>query len=306
MPNSIDGSIGISVSLQLNFKNIDIIRKLLLSNHPIIYGLSEPIDRSLNLDYSWEDDDKPPSFDFSILQNLSGLKDEQEFLECASKIAEIRSDKSVLRKKIEYINFDEDESQIDNYIEVLKNYEGYNYDSDDETQDFTNNNIHNNDAGANEIVDIKCNIDKIEYVTLDMDIEALIKRRDELQKEANELIKQMHEEESKARQEKSLHEVDDNVDIYSKKQKFLKKRYEETRTNYENYDVSKISFVFFKKIVNFDLNLSFRREYDTDFGRVEDLSTFMNRVNTLTNFFTDLGIDKKNLSIFKYNTSERY
>jgi len=306
MPNSIDGSIGISVSLQLNFKNIDIIRKLLLSNHPIIYGLSEPIDRSLNLDYSWEDDDKPPSFDFSILQNLSGLKDEQEFLECASKIAEIRSDKSVLRKKIEYINFDEDESQIDNYIEVLKNYEGYNYDSDNETQDFTNNNIHNNDAGANEIVDIKCNIDKIEYVTLDMDIEALIKRRDELQKEANELIKQMHEEESKARQEKSLHEVDDNVDIYSKKQKFLKKRYEETRTNYENYDVSKISFVFFKKIVNFDLNLSFRREYDTDFGRVEDLSTFMNRVNTLTNFFTDLGIDKKNLSIFKYNTSERY
>jgi len=316
MPNSIEGSIGLSVCLQLNFKNIDIISKLLLSHEPIIYGLSEPIDRSLNLCFSCEDDDKPPSFDFSILQNLSGLKDEQEFLELSSKIAEISGDKLVLRKKIEYINF-EDESQMNNYIEVFENYDGYKYDSDDEyddsdskedsnidTQDYTSNNIPNN----NEIIDKTSNIDKITYVTLDMNIEEAIKSRDKLLKEVVELLKQINEEKSKNHQKKkkSLHDVIDKDDIYSKKQKFLKKIYEETRYYYENYDVSKISFVFFDKIINFDLNLSFRNAYDTDFGRVEDLSTFMNRVNTVTNFFTDLGIDKNKLSIFKYNTSERY
>jgi len=313
MPYSIEGSIGISVRLQLNFKNIDIIRKLLLSHEPIIYGLSEPIDRSLNLDFSSEDDDKPPSFDFSILQNLSGLKDEQEFLECASKIAEISHDKLVLRKKIEYINF-EDERQIDNYIEVLENYDGYKYDSDDDSDyeyDDSDSIEHSNndtrdDELVNEIIDMTSNIQKIGYVTLDMDIEDVIKSRDKLLKESVELLKQINEEKSKNHQKKSLHDVTDNVDIYSKKQKFLKKKYEETRTNYENYDVSKISFVFFDKIINFDLNLSFGKGYDTDFGRIEDLSTFMNQVNTLTTFFTDLGINKNTLSIFKYNTSERY
>jgi len=64
MPSSIEFNIGVSVKLQLNFNNINIILKLLSSKAQlIIYGLSKPIDR----------DCKPPYFDNRILQKLSGL-----------------------------------------------------------------------------------------------------------------------------------------------------------------------------------------------------------------------------------------
>ena len=36
---------------------------------------------------------------------ISKLKNEEEFIEYASKIAEISDDKKILRKKIDYINF---------------------------------------------------------------------------------------------------------------------------------------------------------------------------------------------------------
>jgi len=46
MPSSIEFNIGVSVKLQLNFNNINIILKLLSSKAQlIIYGLSKPIDR---------------------------------------------------------------------------------------------------------------------------------------------------------------------------------------------------------------------------------------------------------------------
>lgn len=132
MPSSIEANIGISVKLELNFKNIDIILKLLSSSaRLIIYGLSEPIDRDCKFD---DCENKPPYFDDRILQKLSGLKNEEEFMECASKVAEIRSDKMVLRKKIEYFNF-EDEGEVDDYLELLENYEGLNDDNDSENAD---------------------------------------------------------------------------------------------------------------------------------------------------------------------------
>jgi hypothetical protein len=44
MPSSLEANIGISVKLELNFKNIDIILKLLSSQSKlIIYGLSEKL-----------------------------------------------------------------------------------------------------------------------------------------------------------------------------------------------------------------------------------------------------------------------
>ena len=88
--------------MQLNFKNVDIILKLLSSQAKlIIYGLSKPIDRDCKFD---DYENKPPYFDNIILQKLTGLKNEEEFIENATKVAEMRDDKMVLRKKIEYLN----------------------------------------------------------------------------------------------------------------------------------------------------------------------------------------------------------
>ena len=129
MPSSIEANIGVSVKLQLNFKNIDIIFKLLSSDAQlIIYGLSSPIDRDCKFD---DDEYKPPYFDNRILKILSGLKNEEEFMEYASKVAEMRSDKMVLRKKVEYVNF-EDECEVDDYLEVFDNYDGNSDNDSDE------------------------------------------------------------------------------------------------------------------------------------------------------------------------------
>jgi len=113
MPSSIEANIGVSVKLQLNFKNIDIILKLLSSDAQlIIYGLSKPIDRDCKF---CDDEYKSPYFDNRILQKLSGLKNEEEFMDNLSKVSEMRSDKMVLRKKVEYVNF-EDESEVVGFI----------------------------------------------------------------------------------------------------------------------------------------------------------------------------------------------
>jgi hypothetical protein len=240
MPSSIEANIGISVKLQLNFKNIDIILKLLSSSaRLIIYGLSEPIDRDCKFD---DCENKPPYFDDRILQKLTGLKNEEEFMECASKVAEIRSDKMVLRKKIEYFNF-EDEGEVDDYLEILENYDGLNDDSDNDSEN-----------------------------------------------EAQENVVPISDQES---------------DI-----KKLKKRYEESKIEqkYVNYDLNekKISFSFYINLLNFDLSLNLRSDYDTDFGTVGKLSEFINDINKTIKIFTDFGIDKESLSVFNYNSCEGY
>jgi len=142
MPSSLEANVGVSVKLQLNFKNIDIILKLLLSKAQlIIYGLSEPIDR----DCKFHDcENKPPYFDNRILKKLTGLKNEEEFIENASKIAEMREDKMVLRKKIEYVNF-EDDCEVDDYLKILDDYDGLNDEFDDLDNDFDFDNDSEND-----------------------------------------------------------------------------------------------------------------------------------------------------------------
>ena len=138
MPSSLEANIGVSVKLQLNFKNIDIILKLLSSQSKlIIYGLSKPIDRDCKF---CDDENKPPYFDNRILQKLSGLKNEEEFIENASKVAEMREDKMVLRKKVEYVNF-EDEGEVDDYLEILENYDGLNDDFDDDSENEAQENV---------------------------------------------------------------------------------------------------------------------------------------------------------------------
>ena len=140
MPSSLEANIGVSVKLQLNFKNIDIILKLLSSQAKlIIYGLSKPIDRHCKFD---DYENKPPYFDDRILQKLSGLKNEEEFMECASKVAEMREDNMVLRKKVEYVNF-EDEGEVDDYLEILENYDGLNDDFDDDSENNSENDSEN-------------------------------------------------------------------------------------------------------------------------------------------------------------------
>ena len=142
MPSSLEANIGISVKLELNFNNIDIIVKLLSSKaRLILYGLSKPIDRDCKFD---DCENKPPYFDDRILQKLSGLKNEEEFMECASKVGEIRGDKMVLRKKIEYVNF-EDEGEVDDYLEILDNYDGMNDDFDDYLENDRDNDAENDE-----------------------------------------------------------------------------------------------------------------------------------------------------------------
>jgi len=250
MPSSIEANIGLSVKLQLNFKNIDIILKLLSSQAKLIlYGLSKPIDRDCKFD---DCENKPPYFDDRILEKLSGLKNEEEFMEYASKVAEIRGDKMVLCKKIEYVNF-EDEGEVDDYLELLENYEGLN---DDNDLEYNSENEAENDS----------------------------------ENEAQENIVTIFDQES---------------DI-----KKLKKRYEQSKVEqkYVNYDLNekKISFLFYINLLNFDLSLNLRSDYDTDFGTVGKLSEFMNDIDKATKFFTDLGIDKESLSVFNYNSSEGY
>ena len=143
MPSSLEANIGVSVKLQLNFKNIDIILKLLSSQAKlIIYGLSKPIDRDCKFD---DYENKPPYFDNRILQKLSGLKNDEEFIENASKVAEMREDKMVLRKKIEYVNF-EDEGEVDDYLEILDES------NDDLENDSENDSKNDSDNEAQENV----------------------------------------------------------------------------------------------------------------------------------------------------------
>ena len=246
MPSSLQGNIGISVKLELNFKNIDIILKLLSSKaRLIIYGLSEPIDRNCRFH---DCENKPPYFDDRILEKLSGLKNEEEFMECASKVAEIRDDEMVLRKKIEYFNF-EDENEVNDYLELLENYDRLNDDNDSE---------YNSDNDSKDETQ-----ENIVYIS--------------------------------------------DQDIYKKK---LRKRYEISKVinEYVDYDLNekKISFLFYLNLLNFDISLSYSKDYDTDFGNVGKLSQFMNNIDNATIFFTDFGIDKENLSVFNYNTSEGY
>ena len=59
-------------------------------------------------------------------------------------------------------------------------------------------------------------------------------------------------------------------------------------------------------LLNFDVNLSLKKEYDTDFGSVANLTEFINNIEKAKKFFTDFGIDKESLSFFNYNTSEGY
>jgi len=232
MPSSIEANIGVSVKLQLNFKNINIILKLLSSHAKlIIYGLSKTIDRDCKFD---DDENKPPYFDYNILQKLSGLKSEEEFIEYASKVAEMRSDKMILRKKIEYVNF-ENESEVDDYLEILDNSEN---DSENDSENIIT-----------------------------------------ISEQESDIIK-------------------------------LKKRYEQSKV-YQKYvdcnlNEKKISFLFYVNLLNFDVRLNLKSEYDTDFGTVGKLSEFMNDIDKATKFFTDLGIDKENLSVFNYNSSEGY
>ena len=54
------------------------------------------------------------------------------------------------------------------------------------------------------------------------------------------------------------------------------------------------------------VNLSLKKEYDTDFGSVANLTEFINNIEKAKKFFTDFGIDKESLSFFNYNTSEAY
>ena len=233
MPSSIEANIGVSVKLQLNFKNIDIILKLLSSDAQlIIYGLSKPIDRDCKF---CDDEYKSPYFYNRILQKLSGLKNEEEFMDNLSKVSEMRSDKMVLRKKVEYVNF-EDECEVDDYLEVLENYDSTD-DSENNTEDAT--------------------------------------------EDAKEDAK-----------------------------KKLRERYEHSKVEqkYVNCDLNekKILFSFYYNLLNFDVNLNSKKEYDTDFGTVGKLTDFINNIEKSTKFFTDFGIDKENLSVFNYNTSERY
>jgi len=147
MPSSLEANIGISVKLELNFNNIDIIVKLLSSKaRLILYGLSKPIDRDCKFD---DCENKPSYFDDRILQKLSGLKNEEEFIEYSSKVAEIRGDEMVLRKKIEYVNF-EDEGEVDDYHEILDNYDGMNDDFDDYLEDDTDNDAENDEENDEE------------------------------------------------------------------------------------------------------------------------------------------------------------
>ena len=147
MPSSIEANIGISVKLELNFNNIDLILKLLSSSaRLILYGLSKPIDRDCKFD---DCENKPPYFDDRILTKLSGLKNEEEFMDCASKVGEIRGDKMVLRKKIEYVNF-EDEGEVDDYLELLENYEGLNDDNDSENNSDNDSENSAEDAAKDE------------------------------------------------------------------------------------------------------------------------------------------------------------
>ena len=149
MPSSIEANIGVSVKLQLNFKNIDIILKLLSSQAKlIIYGLSKPIDRDCKF---CDDENKPPYFDNRILQKLSGLKNDEEFIENASKVAEMKDDKMVLRKKIEYLNF-EDEGEVDDYLEILDDYDGLNDDFDDLENDSENDSKNDSENETQENV----------------------------------------------------------------------------------------------------------------------------------------------------------
>jgi hypothetical protein len=144
MPSSLEANIGVSVKLQLNFKNIDIILKLLSSQAKlIIYGLSKPIDRDCKFDDS---ENIPPYFDNRILQKLSGLKNEEEFIEYSLKVAEMRGDKMVLRKKIEYLNF-EDEGEVDDYLEIL---DESNDDFDDLENDSENDSENNSENETQE------------------------------------------------------------------------------------------------------------------------------------------------------------
>lgn len=244
MPSSLEANIGVSVKLQLNFNNIDIIQKLLSSKAKlIIYGLSKPIDRDCKFD---DYENKAPYFDNRILKKLTGLKNEEEFIENASKVAEMRDDTMVLRKKMEYLNL-EDEGEVDDYLEMLDNYDGLN----DDFEDDSDNNSEN---------------------------------------EAQENIVSISEQDS---------------DINK-----LKKRYEESQVEqkYVNYDLNekKISFLFYINLLNFDLSLNLRSDYDTDFGTVGKLSEFMNDIDKETKFFTDFGIDKESLFVFNYNSSEGY
>jgi len=252
MPSSIEANIGVSVKLQLNFRNIDIILKLLSSDAQlIIYGLSKPIDRDCKF---CDDEYKPPYFDNRILQKLSGLKNEEEFIENSSKVAEMRDDKMVLRKKIEYLNF-EDEGEVDDYLEILDDYDGLNDDFDDDSENDSQNDSENDS-----------------------------------QNETHENIVPISDQ-----------EID---------KKKLKKRYEESKVEqkYVNYDLNekKISFLFYINLLNFGLSLNLRDVYDTDFGTIGKLSKYMNDIDKATKFFTDLGIDKENLSVFNYNSSEGY
>ena len=239
MPSSLEANIGVSVKLQLNFKNIDIILKLLSSQAKlIIYGLSKPIDRDCKFD---DDENKPPYFDNRILQKLTGLKNEEEFIEYASKVAEMKDDKMVLRKKVEYVNF-EDEGEVDDYLELFD-------ESNDDFDDYLENDAEND--AENELKD----------------------------------------------------DTQDN-------NKKLKKRYKHSKVEQEymncNLNEKKISFLFYVNFLNFDVSLDLKNEYDTDYGTVGKLSEFMNNIDKTTKFFTDFGIDKKDLSVFNYNSSEGY
>jgi hypothetical protein len=203
MQNLIEANIGVSVKLQLNFKNIDTIVKLLSSDAQlIIYGLDKPIDSDCKFN-----DNKSSDFDNRILQNLYKLDNEEEFIEYASKIAEIRGDKKVLRKKIDYINF-EDEQEVNHYLEFFENYDNYEDNAEDDTKE--------------------------------------------------KIIKNYKKDNDKNK---------------------IKSKYEHSKIEqkYINCDLNKtkISYLFYVNLLIFDVNLSLKKEYDTDFGTIANLTEFI-------------------------------
>ena len=265
MPSSIEANIGVSVKLQLNFKNIDIIFKLLSSDAQlIIYGLSSPIDRDCKFD---DDEYKPPYFDNRILKILSGLKNEEEFMEYASKVAEMRSDKMVLRKKVEYVNF-EDECEVDDYLEVFDNYDGNSDNDSDEKIVPQYDNEDDSDDDSDEKI-----------------VPQYDKENDTEEKIVPQYDKENDKKKLRARYEHSK----------------VEQKYVNCDLNNKN-----ISFTFYYNLLNFEVSINSQKEYDTDFGTVGKLSEFMTNITKTTKIFTDLGIDKESLSVFNYNSSEGY
>jgi hypothetical protein len=258
MPISTTTNLGVSARLSLDYKSVQLIKKLFNIGKPVfINGLS-----STPIDYY----EKTECFDIGILDVLSELNSEEEFNVKSMEIAELRNDRYVtcLRRKIQY----SDEDTYKNFI----------HDDDNDDYEYTDEQSYSSDReiqDKNEPYDFDSDI-TFSDDDVDDDIDEI-----SINKKCSNIVQSNHETKNT-----------EGLDLNIKDSSCKKSKYKDFALNSLVFD---IFYQFSEMCAYFDNDdNSNKSSYETVSYSIK---TYLDNLHNAIQFFKDYGIDEEKLVI---------